>query len=76
MHVKKGMPQCNCDLWQSGAGKKVKDQEKEVADLKAKLAKLEKEEAAGRQARQNQEADLEAKVCAAASVRHLLQAVM
>ena len=54
----------------------MKEQEKEVADLKAKLAKLEEEEAAGRQARQNQEADLEAKVSAAAAVNYLLQALM
>ena len=43
----------------------MKEQEKEVADLKVKLAKLEEEEAAGRQARQKQEADLESKVDAA-----------
>ena len=47
----------------SDAGKKVKEQEAEVADLKAKLHKLEEQEAAGRQSRQAQEADLEEKVC-------------
>ena len=47
----------------SDAGKKVKEQEGEVADLKAKLQKLEEQEAAGRQSRQAQEADLEEKVC-------------
>ncbi|DBA77355.1 TPA: hypothetical protein ACH3X2_000872 [Trebouxia sp. C0005] len=45
----------------SDAGKKVKEQEAEVADLKAKLHKLEEQEAAGRQSRQAQEADLEEK---------------
>ena len=48
----------------SDAGKKVKEQEAEVAHEKAKLQKLEAREAAGRQARQDQEADLEDKVCA------------
>ena len=47
----------------SDAGKKVKEQEGEVADLKAKLQKLEEQEAAGRKSRQAQEADLEEKVC-------------
>jgi hypothetical protein len=51
----------------SDAGKKVKEQEGEVADLKAKLQKLEEQEAAGRQSRQAQEADLEEKVCCNAS---------
>ena len=46
----------------SDAGKKVKEQEGEVADLKAKLQKLEKQEAAGQQSRQAQAADLEQKV--------------
>ena len=46
----------------SDAGKKVKEQEGEVADLKAKLQKLEQQEAAGQQSRQAQEADLEQKV--------------
>ncbi|DBA97424.1 TPA: hypothetical protein ACH3X1_015143 [Trebouxia sp. C0004] len=45
----------------SDAGKKVKEQEAEVAVLKAKLHKLEEQEAAGRQSRQAQEADLEEK---------------
>ena len=48
----------------SDASKKVQEQEGEVAALKAKLQKLEKQEAAGRQARQDQEADLEERVCA------------
>lgn len=48
----------------SDAGKKVGEQEGEVADLKAKLQKLEQQEAAGRQARLEQVADLEDKVCA------------
>lgn len=48
----------------SDASKKVQEQEWEVVALKAKLQKLEKQEAAGRQARQDQEADLEERVCA------------
>ena len=46
----------------SDASKKVQEQEGEVAALKAKLQKLEKQEAAGRQARQDQEAELDEKV--------------
>lgn len=46
----------------SDASKKVQEQEGEVAALKAKLHKLEQQEAAGRQARQDQEADLEERV--------------
>ena len=46
----------------SDASKKVQEQEGEVAALRAKLQKLEKQEAAGRQARQDQEADLEERV--------------
>ena len=48
----------------SDAAQKVQEQEGEVANLKAKLQKLEQREAAGRQARQQQVADLEDKVCA------------
>lgn len=44
------------------AGRKVKEQEGEVAQLQGKLQKLEGQEAAGRQSRQAQEADLEEKV--------------
>ena len=46
----------------SDASKKVQEQEGEVVALKAKLQKLDKQEAAGRQARLDQEADLEEKV--------------
>ena len=46
----------------SDASKKVQEQEGEVVALKAKLQKLEKQEAAGRQARQDQQVDLEEKV--------------
>ena len=52
----------------SDASKKVQEQEEEVVALKAKLQKLEKQETTGRQARQDQEADLEEKVCAPTSV--------
>ena len=52
----------------SDASKKVQEQEEEVVALKAKLQKLEKQETAGRQVRQDQEADLEEKVCAPTSV--------
>lgn len=48
----------------SDASKKVQEQQEEVVALKAKLQKLEGQETAGRQARQDQEADLEEKVCA------------
>ncbi len=54
----------------SDAGKKVKEQEIEVAKSKAKLRQLEEQEAAGRQFRQAQEADLEEKVGLMWAVTH------
>ena len=60
----------------SDAGKKVKEQEGEVGELKSKLGKLEKQEAAGRQSRQAQEADLEEKVSAIAYPTDAVSALM
>lgn len=56
----------------SDARKKVQEQEGEVVALKGKLQKLEKQEVAGRQARQDQEADLEEKVSSCVRNCHCL----